>query len=120
MTSEVESNLLELWRNRNDGPIVAKCCQALIEAAPKELGTVELYLPQFAHIVIALPTSVANVAAIERYLLSVSQISIHLVRATGSLRCRRYSCFGCSSHPCRKTDRSAAAAGPSTCTARGS
>lgn len=92
MTSAVESNLLELWRNRNDGPIVAKCCQALIEAAPKELGTVELYLPQFAHIVIALPTSVANVAAIERYLLSVSQISIHLVRAdarSGKCLCSR-------------------------------
>ena len=95
MTSAVESNLLELWRNRNDGPIVAKCCQALLEAAPKELGTVELYLPQFAHIVIALPTSVANVAAIERYLLSVSQISIHLVRAGTTRAIRKCLCCGC-------------------------
>ncbi len=79
MSSAVENNLLELWRNRSNGEAVTKCCETLIEVAPRELDKVELYLPQFAHMIITLPSSVANIAAIERYILSACQISIHVV-----------------------------------------
>ena len=77
--STVESLLLQLWHQRDSEEGVGACCEKLIEAAAQEIDQVELYLPQFAHIVITLPAEVANTEAIEKFILSVCQISVHIV-----------------------------------------
>ena len=76
---DVEALLLELWSSRHDAAKMEAVCDALIAVAPTDLGKVEMYLPQFAHVIIALPEEVPTVAPIERFVLSVCQLSIHIV-----------------------------------------
>ena len=50
----VEKLLLKLWDSRFDKTAVGSICKELLEVAPSNLQAVEMYLPQFAHIVICL------------------------------------------------------------------
>ena len=80
--SSVEELLLQLWAERSKAGNIATIAEKLIAAAPSQMDQVELYLPQFAHIVanLADELAVADVTALERFLLFVSQLSIHMVR----------------------------------------
>ena len=80
-TGDTETLMLELWSNRNSAEKIKSICAKLIELAPKDLEKVEMYLPQFAHMIIALPSVLPTVAPIEKFVLSVCQLSIHIVRA---------------------------------------
>lgn len=75
---DVEALLLELWRGRSDAAKISSICERLIQVAPTDLEKVEMYLPQFAHLVIALHVVLPTVAPIERFLLTVCQLSIHI------------------------------------------
>eukprot|EP00966_Prymnesium_polylepis_P180982 4191971-Prymnesium_polylepis.1 len=80
--SSVEELLLQLWAERSKAGNIATIAEKLIAAAPSQMDQVELYLPQFAHIVanLADELAAADVTALERFLLFVSQLSIHMVR----------------------------------------
>ena len=77
----VEALLLQLWAERMVSGAIPKIAEQLIAVAPRQMDQVELYLPQFAHIVanLAGDLDVEGVRSLERFLLSVSQLSIHLV-----------------------------------------
>lgn len=81
--STVEGLLLMLWAERDEKGSMAAIAEKLIAIAPDQLDEVELYLPQFAHIVANLSDmfSAADINELERFLLSVTQLSIHIVRA---------------------------------------
>ena len=102
--NDVEELLLALWRARKDEEAVKKTCEQLIAVAPKQLNKVELYLPQFAHMIIVLADDVAAVVAVERFVLSVCQVSIHLVSAPPSvlLQCVPVRCGACGVWSCSR------------------
>ncbi|KAL1524325.1 hypothetical protein AB1Y20_019225 [Prymnesium parvum] len=76
----IEGLLLLLWAERKNAGSIATFCEKLFAIAPREMDQVELYLPQFAHIVANLADDLAapDVQALERFLLSLSQLSIHI------------------------------------------
>ena len=116
---QVESLLLKLWRCRGSesAASVEAVCKELVDAAPSDLQSVEMYLPQFAHVsfyshkedtylrliytrespqacfasekynflspavrqvIIACADDFKTTAPIERFVLTVCQLSIHL------------------------------------------
>ena len=83
--SNIEALLLKLWAERTKSGGIAAISEQMLAVAPSQMDQVELYLPQFAHIVTMLADEIApvDVAALEHFLLSVSQLSIHIVRAAG-------------------------------------
>ena len=51
MPRVVESLLLKLWRTRGpDAASLEAVCKELVDAAPSDLQSVEMYLPQLAHV----------------------------------------------------------------------
>ena len=104
----VEALLIELWQERKSADAVAACCEKLMERAPTELDKVELYLPQFAHIVLTLPDEVGAVASVERFILAVSQLSLHVVSRRCALLCMRAGEV-CTCRAARRLSRVAAA-----------
>ena len=84
MSESVESLLLQLWSKRDQAEAAQDITDKLVALCPTQMDDVEMYLPQFGHIVIALPEELPTVAPIERFLLSVCQLSIHIVRQARS------------------------------------
>ena len=77
-TSKIEVLLLKLWASKQDAVAVTAICKELLEEAPNDLRGVDMYLPQFAHMVIACADDLQTIAPIEHFLLTISQLSIHL------------------------------------------
>lgn len=71
-----------LWATRHQPGSMASYVEQLMSIAPHQMDEVELYVPQFAHIVVNLADDISpeDLRAIERFLLSISQLSIHIVR----------------------------------------
>lgn len=74
----VEKLLLKLWDSRFDKAAIGSICKELLEVAPSNLQAVEMYLPQFAHIVIAVADDLPTVDPIEHLILAICQLSIHV------------------------------------------
>ena len=77
-SNEVERLLLDLWQMRRDAQATEQNCARLIAIAPSNLPHVEMYLPQFAHMIILLADDLPTVAPIEKFVLSVCQLSLHV------------------------------------------
>ena len=80
MPGTVDALLLELWRQRASEQAVVQCCSELAKIAQSQIEKLEMYLPQFAHLLISLADDVAGVRSIEHFILSACQMSLHVVR----------------------------------------
>lgn len=78
--SVVETLLLDLWSRRHDASAIEEICAKLSAAAADaaSLSKIELYLPQFAHMVVVLADELPVVVPLERFILTVCQLSIHV------------------------------------------
>ena len=77
---ELEGLVLSLWRRRNEANAIRDITASLAKLIkdPAALDAVEFYLPQFAHMIIQLGDALPEVSELEKFLLSVCQMSVHL------------------------------------------
>ena len=100
-TAPVEKLLLELWSRRKESGAIHAVTDKLITLAhePSVIDEVEFYLPQFGHLVIHLADELPDVAALEKFILAVCQVSTHLV-CRALLPRPRFLTTPCGNHPC--------------------
>ena len=77
---QVEGLVLSLWRQRRESGHIAKVAEQLIAlaAAPGALDVYEFYLPQFVHMIVQLSSELPELAAVEKFVLTLCQMSIPL------------------------------------------
>ena len=77
---QVEGLVLSLWRQRREAGHIAKVAEQLIAlaAAPGALDVYEFYLPQFVHMIVQLSSELPELAAVEKFVLTLCQMSIPL------------------------------------------
>jgi phosphatidylinositol 4-kinase len=80
MAAAVEAELLILWRERHVADAVSAAADRLIELAqrPGALSEIEFLLPQFAHMLIHISNDVPEVEELEKFVLTVCQMSTHI------------------------------------------
>lgn len=81
MAAAVEAELLSLWRSRHTPGSLTASSDRLILLSHQQgaLDSIEFLLPQFCHLLIHLaPTDGGEAEALERFVLSVCQLSTHI------------------------------------------
>lgn len=76
----VEGLLAEIWRRRREEGTISALTDRLIELVSDAaaLDATEFHMPQFAHMIIHISSDCPAVAELERFVLAVCQISVHL------------------------------------------
>jgi len=79
-TLDVEQQLLRLWHTRKEKGQAASVVDELSAMIRRAgiLDEVEFYLPQLAHLIITLVEELPEMAVLERFMLAVCQLSVHL------------------------------------------